>query len=704
MEIRPRFREDLIKFDQRGEGADRIIVLKDPVSEKYFRLSPFEYKFLRTLDGSRSLEEGLEAFKAGGHYCSPEEAQLILAKASQAGLVLGTKYSSARYQLDLKERFKKARRAQRFSSVYFLFIPLLNPDRFLGRTLWFFRLLANRVTAVAMAALTPMAMYLVITGIPRMELKYLFFFNFQNLLMLWITIAFTKLIHEFSHAYTAKSFGLRVPQMGVAFLIFFPCLYCNTTDAWQLADRRQRMIISAAGIVSEAVLAVLSTYVWTYTRPGMLNSLAFYLMAVSFVSTLIFNGNPLLKFDGYFIVSDYLRLPNLQSKSFAYIKHMFMNRLLGMAAVTNPASNARQARIFGAYGVCSFIYRIFLYTGIVAGVYYRFDKTLGIALAILAFALFVVRPVVRGVRSLFVRRSEIRLRARGMAFLVALVGGVLLILLVPMSSMSVYPCYVASALTQKLTVPLGTSISKVFVREWMTLDRGQVLFELDSSMLELALVKKNIEREILLNELTLVMLDPQELGKAESKGVQLNLAQHEIGKIKEELALAEGGVVAPFAGVVTRLDFRVQPGFRPGEGAVIGELESLTDCEVRALIPEQDRQKVSLGQKVEIWFPLGGGVTFHKRIDSIKTHNEANLKDSPFSSRIGGELATEVRDENAKDVPLVAQYVCSTHLDNSERTIPLGITGRFAVPSPPRSMLAKMMDKAYRTFSRESLF
>ena len=238
----------------------------------------------------------------------------------------------------------------------------------------------------------------------------------------------------------------------------------------------------------------------------------------------------------------------------------------------------------------------------------------------------------------------------------------------------------------------------------MTLHKGQALFELDSSLLELALVKKKIERDILLNELTLVLLDPEELGKAESKEVQVALVEHEIEKIDEELALAEGGIIAPFAGAVTKLDYRVQPGFRPGEGAVIGELESLTKCEVRALIPEQDRRKVFIGQEVEIWLPVEGGVTLNKRIDSIKSYNEANLKDSPFSSRIGGELATEVRGERAQDVPLVAQYICRAHLENSERTIPLGITGRFAVPSPPRNMLSKMVDKAFRTFSRESLF
>ena len=233
----------------------------------------------------------------------------------------------------------------------------------------------------------PGALYFIITGLPEISREYSFFFNLENLLYLWATILITKLIHEFSHAYVAKSFGLRVPQMGIAFLIFFPCLFCNTTDAWQLADRRQRMAISAAGIISEAAIAILSTYLWHFSRPGMFNSLAFYLMAVSFISTVLFNGNPLMKFDGYFILIDYIGIPNLQAKSSGYLRYLFLNRVLGNDTVPNTADSPSESRLFGIYGVSFFLYRIFLYTGIVAGVYYRFDKSLGIALALIAFAL-----------------------------------------------------------------------------------------------------------------------------------------------------------------------------------------------------------------------------------------------------------------------------------------------------------------------------
>ncbi len=311
MSIYPRLRPDLSASEFRESDGTETVILKEPVSERFFRLSLFEFDLLKMLDGTISVEQAVQRLKARGLYYSPEEAQTIVTRAAQFGLLLGTKVHTAKNMLALKERMKKAKSAQRLSSYYFFSLPLLNPDNFLGRTVWIFRLLCNKWTAGLLAIAAPIALYLIVAGFPRLQREYLFFFNLENLLCLWAMIILTKLVHEFSHAYTAKSFGLHVPQMGVALLLFLPCLFCNTTDAWQLADRRQRMAISAAGILAEAVLAVIATFIWYFSKPGIINSLAFYLMTISMVSTIIFNANPLIKFDGYFILMDYLQIPNL---------------------------------------------------------------------------------------------------------------------------------------------------------------------------------------------------------------------------------------------------------------------------------------------------------------------------------------------------------------------------------------------------------
>jgi len=365
MDGRPKFRLDLQISEIEERGQPTSIMLKDPVTEQYYRVSPYEYRLLKRLDGTVTLEETLARLKSEGYHYSIEDARLILGKAAEFGLLLGTRFGTVQFQRHLKDRIRAVKRQRRLAGIYFLFIPLVNPDRFLERTLWIVKKLANRWTAGLAALLAPGAIYLLISGMPRIEREYLFFFNLNNLIYLWVTIAITKLVHELAHAYTAKSLGLRVPQMGIAFLIFFPCLYCNTTDAWQLADRRQRISISAAGMIAEGVLAIFSIYVWYFSRPGMVNSLAFYLMAVSFISTVLFNGNPLLKFDGYFILMDYLRIPNLATKSFGYVRYLFMNRVLGISLVSNPAATPREVSIFTIYGISAIVYRFFLYSAII---------------------------------------------------------------------------------------------------------------------------------------------------------------------------------------------------------------------------------------------------------------------------------------------------------------------------------------------------
>ena len=385
MEGRMKFRVDLQAHKYDDVEERHTVVLKDPVSGKYFYLTVYEYRLLKTLDGNLTLEEAVDRLSSHGYYYSVQEAAAIVGKAAQMGLVLGTKFGTAQFQEHMKNQMETAKKARRLSSIYFAFIPLVNPDKFLEKTLWIAQLFANKFTMGLIALALPGALYCIIAGIPQIQTEYLFFFNLENLVCLWITLAFTKLIHEFAHAYVAKSFGLHVPEMGVAFLIFFPCLFCNTTDAWQLADRRQRMAISAAGILVEGAVAIASTYVWYFTNPGIINSLAFYLMAVSFISTILFNGNPLMRFDGYFILMDLLKLPNLSTRAMAYVKYLFMNRVLGISLVSNSATTPREVFIFTVYGVAAFLYRVFLYTAIVLGVYYRFDKLLGILLALLAF-------------------------------------------------------------------------------------------------------------------------------------------------------------------------------------------------------------------------------------------------------------------------------------------------------------------------------
>lgn len=699
----PKFRPDLDISFRKEYGFHSDVVIRDPVSQKFYRLSREELRFLKEFDGYTSPEEAVEKVKSWGIYFDINDANAIVGKAAQMGLILGSKFSSAHFQKGLRDNIKKAKATQRFSSVYFLFIPLINPDRFLEKTVHIFRKLWNRWVAGLIVMLLPGALYLFITGLSRVFDQYLYFFNLENLLYLWFAIAVTKLIHEFAHAYTAKLYGLRVPRMGLAFLIFFPCLYCDTTDAWNLAGRRQRMAIAAAGILAETALAIISTYIWYFTKPGIINSLAFYQMTTSFVSTVLFNGNPLLKFDGYFILIDYLNLPNLQQKSFGYIKYLLLNKALGMTLVPNTSANLQESGLFTVYGISAVIYRFLLYTGIVAGVYYRFDKLLGLTLAVVAFFLFIVRPISKGIIYMVKHRNEIRPRPMGAAIVVGLIGVLILALVIPWSSNSVYPCYLDSAESQKLTAPIQSSISQLYIEQGDIVEEGKILFQLDSKKLELSRNNKDLERQILEREIEALMLDQSTMAEASEKIIELSQVNHELKLMQRELELARNGVKAPFKCMITALDPKVRPGYQPGEGAIVGELESWERCVVKTLIPENDAARINIGQSIKFWFP-GHPTEIHEaNIKSIKHYSEKDIADSPFSSRFGGEVATEKKSEQTKDAPLAPQYIFLTSFRNNH-SLPLRIAGRCAVVFPPRSMIERIINAAAQTFNRESIW
>jgi putative peptide zinc metalloprotease protein len=700
-EFKPKFRPDLTAATLPGSSD---IVLKDPISEKFYRLTHYEFRFLRALDGKHTLEEVLEQLRETGASYTIGTARAITSKAAGFGLLLGAGQSARLMRKAIKERSDKTRNLRLISSVYFLFIPILNPDRFLEKTLWIYKLFVNRAVITLMALLAPVAIYLVIVGAERLTNEYLYFFNWRNLFLLWVVIFITKLFHEFSHAYAAKSYGLNVPEMGIAFLIFFPCLYCNTTDAWGLADRRSRMAISAAGIAAEAALAVVSVFVWYFSRPGLINSLAFYLMAVSFISTVLFNGNPLLKFDGYFILIDWLRIPNLASKSMAHLKFLFLNRALGIESINTSARDLRENAIFTVYGVASFIYRFFLYTSIVLGAYLKFDKTLGVALAAMALALFVIRPIFGGLRRLSSLRGEIRPRLIGAIALTFIVGIIGLILFIPWSGSSVFLCYLDSAHKQILTAPMKTRVDKVFVKEGARVERGETLFTLDTEDLEYSLAQALGKRRLVRKEMEFMMVDERRFPDAGKKAVELLRVEDEIDKIKKDLHIAGFELTADFNGRITSLDHRMSRGYSPGEGVKVGELESTDELVAHGLIPAKDLHKVDVGMKVIVWLPIKTGQIYEGEISSVRPYSEKDLKDSPFSSKFGGEVAVEKEATGESEAPLEAYYQCSVRIPAYFQGPYIGMTGYMSVKAPARSIARRIYLNAITVFNRETMF
>ena len=186
------------------------------------------------------------------------------------------------------------------------------------------------------------------------------FFNWWTIMSFWVCLAVVKIIHEFGHGLTAKHYGGEVHEMGILFLVLTPALYCDVTDSWLLPNKWKRIWISAAGIYVECFLASVATFVWWYSTPGLLNSLAMATMFICSVNTIMFNANPLLRYDGYYVMADWLEIPNLRIKSTQFFAYLIQEKVLGLEIPVQSYMPQSRRCLFVTYSVASYIYRWFV--------------------------------------------------------------------------------------------------------------------------------------------------------------------------------------------------------------------------------------------------------------------------------------------------------------------------------------------------------
>ena len=314
-----RVRPDLQSRRQRYQGRVYWVV-KDPVGLQYFRFEEEEFAILQMLDGQSSLEDIAEQFEAEfpPQTIRVEELQNFIGMLHRSGLVLS---DAAGQGVELKKRHEERRRKELIGSVSNILsirFKGFDPERILNALYpwvrWFFMPIATCLSLLLVLS----ALMLVIVQFDVFQSKlpsFQSFFAAQNWLLIAAVLGVTKMIHEFGHGLSCKHFGGECHEMGIMFLVLTPCLYCNVSDSWMLPNRWHRAAIGAAGMYIEVVLASLATFLWWFSEPGLLNYTCLNIMFVSSVSTILFNANPLLRYDGYYILSDIMEVPNLRQKA-----------------------------------------------------------------------------------------------------------------------------------------------------------------------------------------------------------------------------------------------------------------------------------------------------------------------------------------------------------------------------------------------------
>lgn len=477
--------------------GERWLVLENPFSNQYFRLRPAAYAFVARLSPRRTVEEVwqqcLDRF--------PDEApsqEAVIQLLSQLYFANLLQYDLAADSAQLFERYKKRRQREigfRFLNIMFMRFPLLDPDRFLVRTLPVVGKLISPIGAGLWLLVIGFGLKVVVENFGALKAQGEGVLAPGNLFLLYTGMVIIKTLHEFGHAYFCRRFGGEVHVMGVMLMIFTPMPYVDATSSWSFRNRWQRVLVGAAGMIVEIFFAAIAAFIWSRSGPGILHSLAYNIMFVASVSTVIFNVNPLMRFDGYYILSDLLEIPNLNQRATMHLRHLAEHYLFGVRNSQSPAESRREAGWLTFFGIASGVYRVVIFSGVLFVVADRF-LIIGIVMALVCLISWVTVPAVRFVRYLASSPRLDRVRARAVTVTAGFVCFVILLFdVVPFPCSFRAPGVVKASQRTEVVNETAGLVESLLAKPGSPVRRGQPLLKMKNPELELELASTRAHHE-----------------------------------------------------------------------------------------------------------------------------------------------------------------------------------------------------------------
>ena len=496
--IIPYLRQDLEIFrgNSREDGSQAWL-LYDAVRNKYFTLGLTAFRLIKNWRGGEDIQNFEKKINTQGIETTGDEIKSFVGFLQQNNLIIQPQGQGVPYLMQQKNSLKKSWLMNLIHSYLFFKIPLFTPDEWLGRTYNKVKFLGSKKIRNIIYILGFIGLFLVIQQFENFSKTFLYFFSIKGLMLYFITLVFVKCLHELGHAYIAKHHGCRVSAIGIAFLVFFPFLYTDTTDAWRLRNHKERLLINFAGIFTELHLALIATFVWGVLPEGGLKSAAFFIATTSWISSIAINVSPFMRFDGYYVFSDWLKAENLQPRSFALAKWKTRETLFGFNHKPPEEINPSRRWTFIIYAWSTWVYRLFLFIGIALLVYYFAFKVLGIILFAIEIYWFIMLPIIKEIKQWWLMRSEMRINKQTFRT-ISILTITLMILFLPWKSSMKIPAVYISEKYSKIYSPYSAKIKSVLITKDQEVVVGQNLIELYSPELDKDI--NSIRRKILLTK------------------------------------------------------------------------------------------------------------------------------------------------------------------------------------------------------------
>lgn len=691
----PPLREDLTLSPGPLAGGQPTWSIYDPARHRYLRLSWLDFEILSRWR-LRSPGAILNAIAAETTLRPrAEDIGRFAQFAREAGLLQMTTPAETAQLAGAKAKEHKSAASWVVHNYLFIRLRLVNPDRFLTAALPLVRWMFTRAGVIGIAVLGLLALFLISRDWERYTHSLVEQTTMEGLLQMGIALSFAKMFHELGHGFAAKLYGCRVPSMGVAFLVMWPVLWTDTTDAWRLTDRRQRLVIDSAGMGAEILIAAVASIAWAVLPDGPTRTAFFVLSSSTWLLTLAVNLSPLMRFDGYYILSDLADFPNLQERGFAYARWRLRELLFAPGLPAPEKLSPHEAKMVLVWSVTTWIYRFFLFLGIALLVYHIAFKALGVVLMGIELWYFIIRPIAREVGAWL---SLPTVRRPGLRTLITLGGMALLlvVLLVPWRGRIDAPAlWRSERQVALLAAEPGRIVS--MTREGTEVSAGDAVFRLESVEIAHDIATARAQLEGAQADQMAGTYNPERRRAQQAASARTSEAVATLARSESRAGLLE--VVAPFAGQVRDVPPDLQVGTQVRRLERLGVLVAAGDSIVEAYVAEADLERVRVGATAR--FIQVDGATLPLVVSEI-AHASTRVLDVPeLASTHEGPIAVRRGPQNSL-VPENATY--RVVLVGAE---PMGparsrAVGTVVIDAPPRSFFDIVYRRAVALLLRET--
>ncbi len=560
-------------------------IIGDPASSKFYRFNTSAYRFLGLLDGKLTVQEAWDVCTAQMGDDAPTQSDCInlLSQLQLFGLLRNDLPIDPSRLRDRIERVREQKYQERTGKYVFYTIPVINPERFLEKYANLARLLFSGWGMFAILMLVLAALWQVIPRGSELVSSFNNVIAPENLIWLSLSFMVIKVIHEFGHGFACKAYGGRVTEIGIFMMLVLPIPYCDATSSWAFPNKWHRILVASGGIMVELIVASIAAFVWVSTSPGFLHTLTYNIMFLASVATVLFNINPLLRYDGYYILADLLEIPNLGTRSHELLKWLTKRYGFGLKGEPAPPLESRvEGMWMTLHAACAFPYRVMILAGIVLFVSRQYF-VLGLLIGAFGLLMWLLMPVFKGI-SFVVSDPSIQLvRPRAV---VTTFGTILLVIVlvgfIPMPEHVTAVAVVEPRNYQTVRAPQDGYLRKIISHNGDSISEGDLVVELENPILDKMLTQSVYQEEYERLRLSAsIASSPVDYALANPLFEDAKERHSLIAESHEEL-----NICASQDGIFIAPELHIQEGAFIQRGAPLGMIASLSDMVVRASVSD----------------------------------------------------------------------------------------------------------------------